>query len=529
MSGKRLRTLDRTVEFREKVPVAWETYQQKIAEGTEPHKAERLAAKSVYPGDTNYSKTLHTWKNHLLWPEAAKAHIKSLWNEFQTACLRQEDRDEALKEALDLCLPNYPHRIEALEIWKACGEWPPVKEQEGESDGESHEGQEQESSPMDKESAAPSEEPSQRDRTDLGEYRLMPIAFIKIGRRFRKEMGDLTSLAQSIEEIGLQHPISVTPDGELIHGQRRLEAYKRLGRKEIPVIVRDLGLLLQGEHDENMERKNFTISESVAISNALKAKIQENANKRMSEGGKKKGGAKFAPHEKGKTRDKLAAAAGRSHESLKKAEEIIDAAKADPDKYGDLVEEMDRNDKVSPVYKKFQDLKKGKKPPETKDDRDSGSDSPGQEKKIRLELKDRPNLDLLFAGVRSLPEPIQGLLRQRAEELRKEILVEAERYVAKTEQEQPDESEEELETPPGNEEEAPPEATDKPESVTFILTFESGELFVQREGVPDPEDWEAVADDFSNQHDNSDRGPLLGIRMEDDDGEPYLHEIRYDG
>jgi ParB family chromosome partitioning protein len=63
----------------------------------------------------------------------------------------------------------------------------------------------------------------------------MNIADIKIGQRIRKDMGDVQSLAESIEDLGLLHPVLVTPDGLLLSGERRLRAAKLLGWTEIPV------------------------------------------------------------------------------------------------------------------------------------------------------------------------------------------------------------------------------------------------------------------------------------------------------
>lgn len=63
------------------------------------------------------------------------------------------------------------------------------------------------------------------------------INSIKIGKRFRKDLGDIDALARSINEIGLLHPIVITPDGELLAGQRRLEACKKLGWGEVPVRI----------------------------------------------------------------------------------------------------------------------------------------------------------------------------------------------------------------------------------------------------------------------------------------------------
>ena len=48
------------------------------------------------------------------------------------------------------------------------------------------------------------------------------IADIRIGKRHRQELGDIESLAKSIEMLGLLHPIAVTPAGSLIAGARRI-------------------------------------------------------------------------------------------------------------------------------------------------------------------------------------------------------------------------------------------------------------------------------------------------------------------
>ena len=63
---------------------------------------------------------------------------------------------------------------------------------------------------------------------------LVPIDTIKIGRRFRKDLGDTASLAENIREIGLLQPIVINQNYELISGLRRIEAFKLLGRSEIP-------------------------------------------------------------------------------------------------------------------------------------------------------------------------------------------------------------------------------------------------------------------------------------------------------
>ena len=58
---------------------------------------------------------------------------------------------------------------------------------------------------------------------------------IRVVPRHGKEMGDLKSLAQSIAEVGLLHPIGVTPQTELVFGERRLRACRDiLGWETIP-------------------------------------------------------------------------------------------------------------------------------------------------------------------------------------------------------------------------------------------------------------------------------------------------------
>ena len=65
----------------------------------------------------------------------------------------------------------------------------------------------------------------------------MKIKDIKVGKRFRKKLGDIDLLAQSIKEEGLLNPIHVDKDCNLIDGYRRLVALNQLGIKETVVII----------------------------------------------------------------------------------------------------------------------------------------------------------------------------------------------------------------------------------------------------------------------------------------------------
>jgi ParB family chromosome partitioning protein len=66
----------------------------------------------------------------------------------------------------------------------------------------------------------------------------MLITDIKVGKRIRRDMGDIAGLAADMAEIGLLQPVIVSPEGKLLAGGRRLHAAEKLGWKTIDVIVR---------------------------------------------------------------------------------------------------------------------------------------------------------------------------------------------------------------------------------------------------------------------------------------------------
>jgi N6-adenosine-specific RNA methylase IME4/ParB-like chromosome segregation protein Spo0J len=85
---------------------------------------------------------------------------------------------------------------------------------------------------------------------------------IKKGRRLVDE-NKVKELAESIREIGLLNPITVTRENVLIAGAHRIAAYKLLGKKEIPATVTDIsGLKAKlAEIDENLIRNELHYTE----------------------------------------------------------------------------------------------------------------------------------------------------------------------------------------------------------------------------------------------------------------------------
>lgn len=190
-----------------------------------------------------------------------------------------------------------------------------------------------------------------------------PIAAIRIGKRHRRDMGDIPALAASIADVGLLHPVVVTPQNELIAGERRLKAFKALGWTDIPVTVIDLDKIVRGEFAENAERKNFTLSEAVAIKHALEPVERAEAKKRQAAAGpsfgrgQKSGVGKFPTAVKGRALDKVASVVGKDRATIAKAEAVVAAAKAEPEKYGALLTQMDKTGRVNGVYRRLNNTK----------------------------------------------------------------------------------------------------------------------------------------------------------------------------
>lgn len=183
----------------------------------------------------------------------------------------------------------------------------------------------------------------------------VPINLIDSGHRFRQDAGDIAALAQSIQKLGLLHPI-VVANGymgrfTLICGQRRLLAFKELHCVEIPVRIVDLDNPLVAEHDENECRKPFTPSERVAIATAIEEAETKKAKK------KKEGVEKFSTRKTQAQRDadrptsRAAKAVGMSRPTYEKAKAVVEAAEKDPE-LAPIVEEMDRTGKVEPAFRK---------------------------------------------------------------------------------------------------------------------------------------------------------------------------------
>ena len=209
-------------------------------------------------------------------------------------------------------------------------------------------------------SGRPPYSPPKPRRKPLGQTgATVAIASIKIGHRHRRDLGDISALAANINEVGLLHPVVTRRDGTLIAGERRIAAAKTLGWKTIPATIIDLDDILRGEFAENAHRKNFTLSEAVAIADALEAYERKAAKARQAAAGpssgrgrKATGSVKLTTPVKGRALDKIAKALGMSRNTLQRARTIVKMAKTDP-ALAKLQEAMDKTGKVNAPFRRL--------------------------------------------------------------------------------------------------------------------------------------------------------------------------------
>jgi len=193
----------------------------------------------------------------------------------------------------------------------------------------------------------------------------IPINEIRISDRFRKNMGDISELARSIKEVGLLHPVVVSESKDLIAGYRRIQAYRLLGRDTIPVRVVSFSDLHRGEVVENTERKDFTVSEMVAVARFVSPGIEAE----HPQGRPEENAGKF-PDLMDHNRDRIAKYVGVSGRTLEKAKTVVEAAEKQPDLYQPILEKVDNGSisvdkayKIVTIKEKQREIKESGSPP----------------------------------------------------------------------------------------------------------------------------------------------------------------------
>ena len=101
------------------------------------------------------------------------------------------------------------------------------------------------------------------------EVRETRIETLQVANQRRIKLGDVGRLADSIQAIGLIQPITITPNGRVVDGERRIHAVRLLGMTSIPAVTVDsLGAAvarLKLGREENVERLPMRPQEWVAV------------------------------------------------------------------------------------------------------------------------------------------------------------------------------------------------------------------------------------------------------------------------
>ena len=191
------------------------------------------------------------------------------------------------------------------------------------------------------------------------------ISEIIIGERHRKDVGDVSDLAQSITAVGQLQPIVITSDKRLIAGRRRMLACEKIGLQTVLATVADdvttARHLLIAERDENTCRKSFTPIEAVALGKSLEELESPAAKKRRESGNNQhtEASGNLPEPSKRQTRDIVAEAVGMSGRTYEKAKAVVAAATA-PDASPEIIEaarQMNETGKVDPAFKIVQAAK----------------------------------------------------------------------------------------------------------------------------------------------------------------------------
>ena len=196
---------------------------------------------------------------------------------------------------------------------------------------------------------------------------------ITVGYRHRKDLGDLGPLMKSIREVGLLQPITITPDGVLVCGRRRLEAMRRMGEHTLKVWVRsgisdELSHLL-AQQDENEQRKPLTPREQSHMYDEIRRAMKAEASARQEAtrfgatgnlGGVNGAEGPSAPRGSGDSRVQASLMITGS-KSFARMEQIaaIERISNDPTKTafvrefaGNMLEEIDNGAQVEPSFRK---------------------------------------------------------------------------------------------------------------------------------------------------------------------------------
>lgn len=134
--------------------------------------------------------------------------------------------------------------------------------------------------------------------------------------------GELTALAENMQKRGQRDPVEITPDGTVVAGHQRVRAAKRLGWKEIEVVVRhDLAAGGEAAVEEHFLEDNF-------VRRQLSPLARARCIKRLMELDEGREAARFGFLKKEELKKRIAARMGLSARSVSRYLLLLDAPAA---------------------------------------------------------------------------------------------------------------------------------------------------------------------------------------------------------
>jgi ParB family transcriptional regulator, chromosome partitioning protein len=177
--------------------------------------------------------------------------------------------------------------------------------------------------------------------------KISDIKNINSNNRLRKKPTNIESLASSIENIGLLHPVVLDENNNLIAGYRTIKAYEHLGRTEISYRRVNVQNALQGEYDENVERADFALEDIAEICKLVLAsrvgrRPKKTEEREDNDNDENVGNLPTFP--KGPSDIVTGKIVGHSEQDVNKIVKLVDAARENPElQY--LVDQIDSRDK----------------------------------------------------------------------------------------------------------------------------------------------------------------------------------------
>jgi hypothetical protein len=178
---------------------------------------------------------------------------------------------------------------------------------------------------------------------------------IIINERFRRDLGDLTELKDSIVRCGgLVEPVVLDEHWNLVAGARRLQAYKELGYELIPARIVESPDSKLWEAEENICRRGFTPAEIVAAEDYFRSEEYARCLQARQEAwdkAKATGEPIVEPDNSVvmDARRRTAELTGMSARTVHKVRQIVEAAKENPDLQS-IVDELNRTHNVHAAW-----------------------------------------------------------------------------------------------------------------------------------------------------------------------------------